>query len=185
MTQKQTSQLEIERKYLIRMPAPEALTAHSTHHITITQTYLLGTGGDRAIRVRRSECGGVVTYRLNEKRACTALIRQEREQELTAQEYEQALLRADPALRPLHKVRWCVPYAGHVLEIDVFPFWGDRALCEVELTAPDEAAALPAWVTVIRDVSADARYLNSALAGQIPDEPLEGASGATEVQEDD
>ena len=65
-----------------------------------------------------------------------------------------------------------MPSGGHTLEIDVFPFWADRAFCEVELSAEDERFTLPGWIEVVREVTDDPRYTNSALALSIPDEPL-------------
>ncbi len=37
----------------------------------------------------------------------------------------------------LRKTRWCMLYAGRVLEIDVYPFWEHTAVLEIEL--PDDA----------------------------------------------
>lgn len=169
----QTPPLEIERKYLIAMPPRALLEQLCTRRIDMVQTYLRGTGGERAVRVRQSTCGGVTRWRFNDKRAVTELTRIEHERELTREEYEAYLQQADPALRPIEKTRWCVPFAGHTLEIDVFSFWDDRAFCEVELSAENEAVLLPEWMQVVRDVSGDRRYLNSALAAETPDEPLE------------
>ena len=168
----QEQPLEIERKYLIAMPPRALLEQLCTRRIDMVQTYLRGTQGERAVRVRQSTCGGVTRWRLNDKRAVTELTRIEHERELTREEYEAYLRQADPALRPIVKTRWCVPFGGHTLEIDVFSFWDDRAFCEVELSSEDEAVQLPAWMRVVRDVSGDRRYLNSALAAELPDEPI-------------
>ena len=60
-----------------------------------------------------------------------------------------------------------MPYAGHVLEFDIYPFWTDRAILEIELEHENEGAALPEYVRVIRDVSADYRYKNRQLAENV------------------
>ena len=57
-------------------------------------------------------------------------------------------------------------------EIDVFPFWEDRAFCEAELPAEDTPVTLPDWLEVVREVSADKRYTNLALAREIPMEEI-------------
>ena len=95
-----------------------------------------------------------------------------RRRELTPAEYEELLARADGERRPIRKERWCVPWADHTLEIDVFPFWEDRAYCEIELQSPEEDVPLPDWLTVIREVTGDPRYTNSALALEIPVDPI-------------
>ena len=78
----------------------------------------------------------------------------------------------DEALRTIEKTRYLVPFEGHTLEIDVFPFWRDRAFCECELQSEDEPLPLPDWLHVYREVTDDPRYTNRALARSVPDEIL-------------
>ena len=63
-----------------------------------------------------------------------------------------------------------MPYAGRVLEIDVYPFWEHTAVLEIEL--PDEGApvSIPPQIRVLREVTADRRLKNAVLAQRIPDE---------------
>ena len=70
----------------------------------------------------------------------------------------------------LRKTRWCMLYAGRVLEIDVYPFWEHTAVLEIEL--PDEGApvSIPPQIRVLREVTADRRLKNAVLAQRIPDE---------------
>jgi CYTH domain-containing protein len=75
-------------------------------------------------------------------------------------------------LRKIEKTRYCVPMGELTAEIDVFPFWSDRAFCEVELPHEDTPVTLPEWLDVVREVSADKRYTNLALAREIPMEEL-------------
>ena len=55
----------------------------------------------------------------------------------------------------------------------MFPFWEDRAFCEAELKSEDEPLELPEWMHLVREVSADRRYTNYALARRIPEETLD------------
>ena len=98
----------------------------------------------------------------------------EEERELTADEYAAALQKADPALRPIEKTRWCLPWQGHVVEVDLFPFWADRAVAEVELASEGEAVTLPPCLTVIKEVTGDGRYRNARLAREVPFDDLKG-----------
>ena len=43
---------------------------------------------------------------------------------------------------------------------------------EIELSDENEPFSLPPGILVLRDVSADPRYKNAALAKEIPDDPL-------------
>ena len=66
-----------------------------------------------------------------------------------------------------------MPYAGHVLEFDVYPFWPDRAIMEIELAGEDEAAEIPDYVRIIRDVTGEKAYKNKQLAKRIPMEDIQ------------
>ncbi len=163
--------LEIERKFLIRMPDRETLERESVKRIRISQIYLRADAGVSA-RLRRSETDSGTTLFLTEKTHVTHRTRVEREREISPREWAELIRRADPDRRPIEKTRWCVPYAGHMLEIDVFPFWDARAFCEAERAAEDEDLSLPEWICVIREVTEDPRYNNSSLALAVPMEDI-------------
>lgn len=164
--------LEIERKFLIAMPEEAVLERESAGRIAITQIYLCrGRSGENR-RIRRSFADGREVFYYTEKCRLTDRTRIEREREITREEWDRLLPEADSDRRPIEKTRWKVPYAGHVLEIDIFPFWQDRAFCEAELGSEDEELRLPPWLRVIREVTEDIRYTNSALALEIPWEPI-------------
>ena len=167
MNEKEQIPMEIERKYLIRMPDLATLTAYAGVKIKkIKQTYLESEAGVTA-RVREVETDGKITYIYTEKRRRTALTAEEREREITAEEYAALLARADGARRPIRKTRYALPYAGHIAEVDIYDFWNDRATAEIELSAEDEAAELPPCLQVIREVTADRRYKHAALAREV------------------
>ena len=164
--------LEIERKFLIRMPDRETLKRESSRFIDMERIYLLPESGDGSCRIRRSRCGREEKLYFTEKLFVSARTRVEREREITPGEWDALVQRADPDRRPIVKRRWCVPYAGHTLEIDIFPFWDDRAFCEAELSREDEALLLPEWIRVIKEVTDDPRYNNSSLARAVPTEEV-------------
>ena len=53
---------------------------------------------------------------------------------------------------------------GKYFELDVFPFWQDVALLEIELKDEKEPFEIPAFVNAIKEVSADKSYRNSVIA---------------------
>ena len=164
--------LEIERKFLIRMPDPERLSRESVRRISITQIYLKNTENVHSRRLRLSRWDGGEARYYNEKVRLTDRTRIEREREIGPEEWDALLAEADPDRRVIEKTRWCVPSGGHTAEIDVFPFWSDRAFCEVELSSEDEAIELPGWIEPVREVTGDARYTNYALALSVPEEDI-------------
>ena len=158
---------EIERKYLIRRPDLLNLGA-CCRVLDISQTYL--TTSEGSLRVRRTEEKGTVRYIETLKRNVTAMRRMEIERELTEEEYERRLASRDPRRRTIRKTRYCLPYNGHIFEIDIYPFWTKQAVMEIELKSESEAFDLPPQIHILREVTEDLSYSNHALAREIPPE---------------
>ena len=164
-----TSQYEIERKYLIAYPDKTVLErAEGVRIKRIEQTYLLAAK-DETRRVRKMTENGVTRYIETRKYRVSDLRATEEEAELSSTEYDTLLQLADPALRPICKTRYAIPYAGHAVEVDLYDFWQDRATAEVELADESEAVELPPFICVIREVSDDKRYKNVNLARELPE----------------
>lgn len=157
---------EIERKYLICMP-DRAWLEKEAEGTEITQTYLLSPPGTTE-RVRRRGRDGVYVCTHTTKTKLSDLRRIEEEEEITEEEYGRLLLRADPERRVIRKTRWCFRYEGQLFELDVFPFWDDRAYLEIELRDESQKVSLPPDLTIIREVTEDPRYTNAALSVKIP-----------------
>lgn len=156
--------LEIERKYLIRMPNRDALAAMPGARVfAITQTYLSAPKGISR-RVRRRTEGGETVYILTEKQRVNSLTAVEQERRIGADEYASALTDEDPAATPIEKIRYAIPYGNHTLEIDIYPFWEEAAILEIELSREDEEPPLPPFLSVVCEVSCDGRFKNAALA---------------------
>ena len=147
--------LEIERKYLIAMPDTRALRAACSHVYEMEQTYLAAAPGVTA-RVRRRQEGGRVECFYTEKEFRTDRTCVERERAVTEEEYHRLLVRRREDGVTLRKTRWCMLYAGRVLEIEL----------------PDEGApvSIPPQIRILREVTADRRLKNAVLAQRIPDE---------------
>lgn len=162
---------ETERKYLIRMPEASFLTGGEIWEIR--QTYLVAGRGNR--RVRAVVCRGETRYFYTEKERVSVLTSIEREREIDGETYRAYLSEARPDSAEVVKTRYRIPYAGHTLEIDVYPFWRDTAILEVELAEEGEQVKLPAWVSILREVTAEPLYKNTNIARFLknhPGEPL-------------
>lgn len=158
---------EIERKYLIEYPDLNILENYPKSDIA--QTYLKTNDGMTS-RVRKRTLGGVTKYIFTEKKRITDVKCIENERELSAVEYEELLKLADTERRTVIKTRYCVPYNGRVVEVDIYPFWSDRAIAEVEMESENEEVCLPDFIKVIRDVTAERAYKNASIAKKIPDD---------------
>ena len=163
---------EIERKYLIRMPDPEFLRQNASP-TEIVQTYLLPPAPHINARVRKRGREGAWVYTHTEKTRLSELRRIENERQISREEYETLLQSADPDRNVIRKTRWVLPWKGQNFEIDIFPFWTDRALMELELEDESQTIELPPRIRVLREVTADYRYLNSSLSITIPYEEIE------------
>ena len=157
-----SKELEIERKFLVELPDIERLDVR--RRIGITQTYLDRGEKDTQRRVRRICENGSVRYTYTEKVFLTPVTREENEYEITESEYEKLLNEKDKRFSPVEKTRYCFDYHDQHFELDTYPFSGRLAIMELELGSPEQIIDFPDNVTVIRDVSADKRYSNSALA---------------------
>lgn len=167
------SEMEIERKYLIRMPDEATLAAMPGCVLwQINQTYLTGCGNGYTSRLRRMQVEGREVFIHTEKRRVSELSCEESEREISRGEYDALMQQADPALRTIEKKRYRVPYAGRTMEIDIYAFWNDRATLEVELESEEAEVSLPPWLDIVRELTGEAAYKNYALARKIPMEAL-------------
>ena len=158
---------EIERKYLIAYPREEHLAA--AERVEIAQTYLLSAAGETH-RVRAWTCGGETRYFETRKRPVSAVTCLEDEREVDGDTYRALLEGRDPTRQTVEKTRYRLPYGKHLVEIDVYPFWHDRAVLEVELTDEAQEITLPPFVHILREVTDDPRYKNASLAKEIPED---------------
>ena len=159
---------EIERKYLIRYPdIPTLLAQKGVEQWEIVQIYLTVSGPGETRRIRQVVSGGEIKYYKTFKRHLSGVKNEEDEGEIDQLEYIRLSQEMQPGCKPLGKTRYRIPYAGHVLEFDIYPFWDDRAIMEIELTSEAEGAAIPDYVRIVRDVSADPAYKNRSLAENV------------------
>ena len=133
----------------------------------IEQTYLCREDGKNA-RVRHIVEGERESFVKTVKQRISTLSALEEEYEIDADAYKNELEYADKTKDTVIKTRYCIPFENHIIEVDVYPFWSDRAILEVELTSEDESFSLPDHIKVIKEVSEDSRYKNTKLAESVP-----------------
>lgn len=156
---------EIERKFLIKMPDRKLLD--SFERSDIIQIYLKGEKGTTE-RVRKRTSGENFVYTHTIKRKVSNIRRFEDEREIDPEEYGKLLERADPGHRVVEKTRYCFNYSGELWELDIYPFWSDRAIMEIELSDENQKIDLPPFISIIREVTDDRRYSNAAISQSIP-----------------
>lgn len=168
------SGLEIERKYLIRMPDVSALAAMPGCEVwEIVQTYLKDSGNGYTNRLRRVRTNGRESFIRTVKHRVNALSCEESEGEISAEAYARLMQDADPQLKSISKRRYRIPCEGRLLEIDIYSFWQDRATLEIELSHEDDAVCIPDWLHVVREVTGESAYKNLYLAREVPMENID------------
>lgn len=155
---------EIERKFLIEYPDIKLLESlPNCEKVEIIQTYLKTDNGDE-VRIRQRGSKGNYIYFETCKKTISGLKRVEIERRLTKDEYLEKLMDADPTKKPIRKDRYCLADGNQYFEIDIYPFWTDKAIVEIELSDPNEDIRFPKILKMIREVTEDDSFKNSSLA---------------------
>jgi len=155
--------VETERKYLIVKPDLDVLRSMGCERSSILQTYLRSDDSSVVRRVRQRGYAEGFSYCYTEKKAVSDMSRLETETRLTEAEYLALLTEGEKAVR---KDRFRFFYNGQCFELDIYPGWEDTAILEIELEEEAQIPDIPAWITVVREVTGDPAYLNVNLARQ-------------------
>lgn len=156
--------VEIERKYLIEFPDMDMLNnLPFCRKVEISQSYLK-LGEDDKIRVRRRCVNGEEVFIKTYKKRINKIKHTEIEEYISSETYESMISDKDSLICSISKERHCFVFKNQYFELDVFPFWKDKAMMEIELKREDEKIELPGFVKVIREVTEDRNYTNFSLA---------------------
>ncbi len=155
--------IEIERKFLIKYPDVESIKEkYITNVKDMVQTYLICNDSTR--RVRKIIQKGKTSFIFTEKKRINALSCFENEFEISEKEYNEFLDEADPLRYPINKTRMAFEYKGHTLEIDLYDFWSDIAVLEIELENETDSFEVPQDICIIKEVTDDKRFKNVNLS---------------------
>ncbi|MBE6740098.1 MAG: hypothetical protein E7565_07260 [Ruminococcaceae bacterium] len=159
---------EIERKFLIKYPDINKLLDNPLCRVLKMEQFYLQGGG----RVRKIEENGKITYIKTVKKHITDIKREEKEWEIEEEEYIKEIGNKAFGTNIIKKTRYAYPFYDLIFEIDLFPFWNDRAFLEIELNDETQEFIVPEFLKIIKEVTADKRYNNSSLAREILNEAL-------------
>ncbi len=164
--------LEIEFKFLIEMPDIKLIEKQPEfREKKLCQMYLelpqsSSEFGTRC-RIRKTEENGETTFYKTFKKTVTDLTRIEVEEEISDVEFTELSKFIKAGTSPVEKTRYTFFYEGYTCEVDVFPFWDDKAFLEIEVENESVKPPVPPFIKVIKDVSCDKMYRNSVLAQRI------------------
>ena len=152
------------RRFLIAYPDLKWLESRpNCRHVEISETYIFPENGDE-IRVRRRGLSGHYTYYETTRRNRGGQEKVETERKLSGDEYRSLLANAGPETFRLKKDRWYLIYENQYFEIDLYPFFRDRAIAEIQLGEGSPKIRFPAEIRVLREVTREDTYRNVSLA---------------------
>lgn len=157
--------MEIERKYLIRMPNIDKLAkSYKIDKFGITQTYLTTNQDGTERRVRQRINSSNTKYYYTEKSDVGFGTRKEFERIITEEEYNSLLCEADTNKKQIQKTRYCFVYKDKYFELDIYPFWDKQAILEIEVDNIAMTIDIPPEIEIIKDVTGDKSFSNAKLA---------------------
>ena len=162
---------EIKRKFLIEYPDVQTLEMlPNCRKLDIVQTYLNSKNGDE-LRIRQRGENGSYVYYKTQRHYITGMKRIEIEESLSQDEYLKLLMDADPSMHQIQKTRYCLSHENQYFEIDIYPFWNDKAIAEIELRDENEEIHFPKQMKIFKEVTDDENYKIASLArtgGEVP-----------------
>lgn len=164
--------LEKERRFLIKLPlsqeAQEAIDLMGSAEIT--QTYLKNIGGE-VERARKSSMKlwqqTFDHFYWTSKKHISSGIAEEDETDVTNDQYDDLLKRADESRLPIKKTRHFInsDMNAKVFELDIFhDHLEGYAILEIELEDLEEKIVFPTFLEIIKEITGDAAYSNFNLA---------------------
>lgn len=161
--------LEIEYKFLIEKPDLRVLEAQPQFkEKKLCQMYLelpeSSQEFGKRCRIRKIEEQGNLRYIKTFKKDFKGITRIEVEEEISKDEFEHLSQFIRNGFAPVEKTRYTFFYEGFTCEVDVFPFWDNKAFLEIEVESEAVLPPIPDFIKVIRDVSTDKMYRNSVLS---------------------
>ena len=164
--------LEIERKYIIKMPDFLEISGKDNYTSSeILQIYLDSEKGETH-RIRRRAFSDRVEYTETRKLRIDNMSVTEIEGEITEESFEMLAGKIKNGTMPILKTRHSFTAGGYTYEIDVYGQWSRTAIMEIELTDRDALPEIPPFIKVIREVTGDKSFSNAAMSREFPEEQV-------------
>ena len=162
--------LEIERKYIIRMPDLALLVAQDGYSFSKINQIYIESSPLVTHRIRSREYNGKSVYTETKKIRVDKISAIEDEREISKEEFEHLSLSKKRNTKVIEKTRHIFFHSGFLIEIDIYPEWKSSCIMEIELKSREEVAAVPNFIEIIREVTGDKRYSNAAMSEKFPEE---------------
>ncbi len=164
------NEIEIEKKFVIKMPDIHFLRGLPEYSESdIIQVYLKSPKGVTR-RIRKRTFGKISVYTKTEKRRIDGMSAVEREEEIDSALFDELMNEKRENSHPVIKRRITFSFRDRLFEVDVYPEWEKSCIMEVELPSRDVTVEMPPFIELVRDVTGDGAYSNSAMSNSFPKE---------------
>ena len=165
--------VEIERKYIIRMPKIDDMKKCDGYSESeILQIYVESPVGITH-RVRRRTTREKTVYTETKKIRIDKMSSYEDEREIKIEEFEQLAARRKAETLPINKTRYAFYYKDQLFEVDIYPEWKRSCIMETELSSREVTVEFPTFIKLIREVTGDKAYSNASMSKRFPEEDLD------------
>ena len=165
-----TDHIEIERKYVIAMPAIAAMSAEEGYTSSdIVQIYL-ESAPHITHRVRSRTMNGITKYTETKKIRISGMSAYEDEREISENEFRALCESIADGTTQVIKTRHTFTYHGQLFEVDIYPNWHTTAIMETELPSEDTTTDIPPFIRIIKEVTGIKAYSNASMSHSFPDE---------------
>ena len=155
----------VEKKYLISMPDVDQLMKNKQcRKVHVKQHYVIDE--------TRQEKEKIVLRRENNKNFYYKVVKKNNvkySNSITADKYINKLEDETKKFYHIYKDRYYYIFDSRCIKIDVFPFWKDKAILEVDILNDRENIKFPKFVNIIEDVTDNEAYKNYYLAEEYND----------------
>lgn len=166
------SQVEIERKYIIKMPDIETLKSQMDYSSSeILQIYLPSDKGETH-RIRQRVYDEKIICTETKKIRIDNMSATEIEREISPLEFAALASNIKYGTSPIEKIRHTFVYENRLFEIDVYPQWKTTAIMETELESRETKVKFPSFINIIREVTGEKAYSNAQMSREFPVEDI-------------
>ena len=170
MGENKMTPIEIERKYIIKIPSTKDLESSENYKKSeIEQIYLTSPAG-LTHRIRKRVTDGKAEYTETKKVRIDKISSYEDEREITSAEYEALSENRIHKTRSVIKTRHTFLYRNQIFEIDVYPSWRSTCILETELKSRDDKVTFPPFIKIVKEVTGERGYSNAKMAEGFPEE---------------
>ncbi len=162
--------IEIERKFIIKMPCDELLADTECHTSSELLQIYLESESHITHRIRKRVYRDRIEYTETSKLRLDKMSAYEDERAISESDFEALRKHRKSGTRELSKLRHTFKHADFIFEIDIYPEWKHTAIMEVELKDKAVKLVFPDFIEIVEEVTGNRAYSNASMSKEFPKE---------------